>query len=831
MLKFMDKAGLSNHMSQVCSNVEEDNSDKNCARGGDNNNGRVVAPVSAVHCWHCSLPKHTKQSIFLYHRILCPCDVDISLEDDDGGACSKSEKCGTLDVAQVGKCQKCHTRTLQPTLLSSPNMKSTCYRSMRCEDQWRIDQLNNALATRRINHSICVDANTNNSSSGSYNGNILPSAKDDVNVSNSCTPVTEKQESVRKRCDAVYAPCRCPFRIRNNPRQPKVYEHWGDFDAPCQRRPRPRYQPYQVRGCQRYRQLYRILRNRSQKTTRANFDQVGGRLSKENKRFTPGQGRSCCGCYRDMGLRRRYHRTGCCCQSKQRRVVRYFSPIQIHRHTNCVKPVWRHFCDQAFFDDSHRDGTSVGENPFEKTAENFYRHEPCARFGLDFPQNYITVDHELLDCRLPSQEYLCRPAQESSETGKRFEAPYSARVGSGSGPADKDVVRQLVGRNNSCSKGPTRVNSNSSGIMTICDLPAKESDTSRNEFSLEADSGSPLSSRANTSLVCNHSQTKFKFSSPVIALSKSKQKMARFSPFPGVSKHLERSFHLSNKPANSLHRYLTTEAPGTPWNFNKIRIKSLSKERDSSESYNSTEKESVCTRDYLNVMNDEEAKTLCQRDSKTDLISIMEDPRIYTQRQIGSIIERPFRAGRRRVISSRSLTQACYVCVKSPHRAGLSNITRENVYLNLSDISQRSDKDITSNNNNNIESTRPIKSNNIDSTRPINNYTSNQQSPGGCCRRTPLNGRVVKVEGDGRCLFRSLVTAEYRPLQLGWRDEFGRPGQRELAELETARADQLRARVVAIMSDNMHFYSQLEKGIINADQVGRDTASIRLEKF
>ncbi|CAL1530906.1 unnamed protein product [Lymnaea stagnalis] len=84
--------------------------------------------------------------------------------------------------------------------------------------------------------------------------------------------------------------------------------------------------------------------------------------------------------------------------------------------------------------------------------------------------------------------------------------------------------------------------------------------------------------------------------------------------------------------------------------------------------------------------------------------------------------------------------------------------------------------------------------------------------------RQQFVGRVVRVEGDGRCLFRSLVTAGCPKLQTSRRDEFGRPERLNDADEETVKADELRALVVRLMKDNLHFYSQLEKGVINADQ-------------
>lgn len=87
-------------------------------------------------------------------------------------------------------------------------------------------------------------------------------------------------------------------------------------------------------------------------------------------------------------------------------------------------------------------------------------------------------------------------------------------------------------------------------------------------------------------------------------------------------------------------------------------------------------------------------------------------------------------------------------------------------------------------------------------------------------RDCQYSGRVVRVEGDGRCLFRSLATCRNDQLQKAHRDEFGCPLRHVDSLLETELADDLRHRVVQLMKENAHFYSQLAKAIVNADQVG-----------
>ncbi|XP_059159337.1 uncharacterized protein LOC131943316 [Physella acuta] len=86
---------------------------------------------------------------------------------------------------------------------------------------------------------------------------------------------------------------------------------------------------------------------------------------------------------------------------------------------------------------------------------------------------------------------------------------------------------------------------------------------------------------------------------------------------------------------------------------------------------------------------------------------------------------------------------------------------------------------------------------------------------------SPVEGfacKVICVEKDGRCMFRSLVTASISLFQFGRRDESGRPQREHDAELETCLADEFRKAVVKMMKDNLHLYSQLEQEIINANQ-------------
>ncbi|XP_055893600.1 uncharacterized protein LOC106060883 [Biomphalaria glabrata] len=81
------------------------------------------------------------------------------------------------------------------------------------------------------------------------------------------------------------------------------------------------------------------------------------------------------------------------------------------------------------------------------------------------------------------------------------------------------------------------------------------------------------------------------------------------------------------------------------------------------------------------------------------------------------------------------------------------------------------------------------------------------------------NAKVVPVRGDGRCLFRSLATILSKTLQeCTYRDSNGCLDCEYCSAKEEKRADRLRAKVVRLMTDNLHFYSELGADIINADQ-------------
>ena len=220
----------------------------------------------------------------------------------------------------------------------------------------------------------------------------------------------------------------------------------------------------------------------------------------------------------------------------------------------------------------------------------------------------------------------------------------------------------------------------------------------------------------------------------------------------------------------------------------------------SSQSFNYVQKECVCKTIEVNATGENEIEDQTHRGlSKDDIRGLEGNHNVGSKYQTECNGEHPM--------------YPCYIPILNSilKQTGVEVGDNEKVnchcFSGYPCVIQDHDKDVTSNNNNGALP------------RPVNNNSCSQQSPHQPYGRTSLGGRVVKVEGDGRCLFRSLVTAEYPPLHITWRDEFGRPVNRELSDLETARADQLRARVVTIMRDNMHFYSQLERGVINADQV------------
>ncbi|MEW8542637.1 MAG: hypothetical protein AB2693_03805 [Candidatus Thiodiazotropha sp.] len=84
-------------------------------------------------------------------------------------------------------------------------------------------------------------------------------------------------------------------------------------------------------------------------------------------------------------------------------------------------------------------------------------------------------------------------------------------------------------------------------------------------------------------------------------------------------------------------------------------------------------------------------------------------------------------------------------------------------------------------------------------------------------RINPSEMKTVPAVGDGRCLFRSLIIGMDQNLQLCQRDEDGRPTNLTLAIRERSQSDELRARVISYMCENIDDYSVLEGDAINAD--------------
>ena len=81
--------------------------------------------------------------------------------------------------------------------------------------------------------------------------------------------------------------------------------------------------------------------------------------------------------------------------------------------------------------------------------------------------------------------------------------------------------------------------------------------------------------------------------------------------------------------------------------------------------------------------------------------------------------------------------------------------------------------------------------------------------------------RVIPVEGDGRCFFRSIATAENPCLQNAERDVHGRIGSFHLRLQETNRADELRQETITYMVHHLQEYSHLGEGV-NSDMPRND---------
>ena len=77
--------------------------------------------------------------------------------------------------------------------------------------------------------------------------------------------------------------------------------------------------------------------------------------------------------------------------------------------------------------------------------------------------------------------------------------------------------------------------------------------------------------------------------------------------------------------------------------------------------------------------------------------------------------------------------------------------------------------------------------------------------------------RVIKTSGDGRCLFRSLVTGFDVNLQSAARDEHGELTSVIMKLKETSQADGLRAQVVSYMCNHFSDYADLDEHTLNAD--------------
>ena len=77
---------------------------------------------------------------------------------------------------------------------------------------------------------------------------------------------------------------------------------------------------------------------------------------------------------------------------------------------------------------------------------------------------------------------------------------------------------------------------------------------------------------------------------------------------------------------------------------------------------------------------------------------------------------------------------------------------------------------------------------------------------------------IVRVEGDGRCLFRSVVVCLNTNLQNLTRDKHGKILNTDFVTVEREKADNLRSDLNNFMSENSNLYNDLPDFILNSDQ-------------
>lgn len=739
--------------------------------------------LSPIHrCGHCSFPKELARSNFLNDRHLCPCGLDISIQGMSNYRDAHNESVNKSGIENLSKhdvlvpintstnntmedtsveAEYCQQEATAFVLTSA--METICNKAMKLEAQRRIDELNNALSNRTTSHFMSGAENVNNSSCSS--GLFYD---EDKKTSESGTLLT-CQENFMPLQNAHHFCVRPNSRSLGFPQQikyrfgPPVLEN-GRNGCDSQQCMSPvRYHPYLLRthGIQKrnskIRKKHKILLSRH------------GRHNDKNEIFPPNEynvyPRNVIS-YVHGGrlISNRHHcKTG---RGLLRRVC-----------TEKVVSLWDRFPRTARWEYVHQQHTSRGRNHFERMFCDTFL---LAHYRESTPnlhqQGAVRVACEGDDGRFSSQGFQHNPSFRPMEVDTPYHTSNPDVLRSGPAEHSKENAFPLETTNRKVSSNCGE--SNSVLGHSFSQAVKHEKKTNMTQACPEQTDPFWLCSGTNSfgdaNLRLNQDQTVFTFSEPLVALSKSAGEKETVVPFFRVPRSTERNF-------------LCTINSGLHGLGGLISHVFLSQSETSKKQY---------------LLNNEEMAPLIQK-SNACLCANSIKQRHKDFHMASATLPRDHAIEEHRIS-----TTDCTVGKVNDLRTSKGQ-TRVNVCDNQGDPNQNlynntvacSDGDGTSN-----------YSNNNDTARPINNNSTSQQSS------AQLGGRVVKVEGDGRCLFRSLVTADHAPLQLSWRDEFGRPVNRDLAELETTRADELRSRVVAIMSDNMHFYSQLERGIINADQ-------------
>ncbi|GFN85011.1 LOW QUALITY PROTEIN: hypothetical protein PoB_001151700 [Plakobranchus ocellatus] len=837
-----------------------------CNESGNGNHDRTLAfPLNlrcmnkpGSHCSCCCFPKHCKRSRFFYQRFLCPCDVDLTVPGETHWLsrteqlinantllAARGTRGGTESYHQACKGSEMSSHTTGPSFERLMRVQSEAIgtRNMAATSKNR-----ERLAPKGLRSLLTrIQGNKNNSSSASFDR--------DMDGDNSCIMVDEfspqslplqqplsTMRPVVRRTITSDGHSSIVFPLGMNYLCHPVRQKCGDgcCERQCQRSAH-RYQPYRV---MRLKNPHLCQRFKAHTVRRVRFNPTIGERGK-NRLLIACNGPSheiIQGFQGDkihfhsmIGRRRRCSRDTEFAASQEQEMAQNAESCPCHLHTNSRHEYSQH---QHGVERLLMHGYANDHGP-PICRDEFELVQSCQ--GQKVPQTKTSCLGRNVD-RLENPGFLSTPVQEFKTGVARLVVPTKIPPIFRKNNVAKVNVAHQGGRSNSSSNYSNTVSSSS--VQTVCGcMPQVEKLGEADPNLLGPQTNHSFSKDTNENHQC------FAFSDPDIVLSKSKQRvMESLSPFKLSEQECSGSKAKSGCFSESAYSPKASSAMETLCDLTDLKkhvcITGSSKENsiprnmersmrmafmatDTSDSQikacNSTHhslvyrenKNSGKRNDFRKVTHYEQSL-----DQKIPKFSFQED----------EFVESPvtnFIGGQQDDMNSLSVS-SCH----HPFPASKDVTSNNNNSEPPRPVNNNNSEPPRPVNNNNSEPPRPVNNNSepprSEPPRPVNNNNSEPPRPvnnNSCSRpgpqhhgRPPLDGRVVRVEGDGRCLFRSLVTAEYPPLHITWRDEFGRPVNRELAEMETTRADQLRARVVSIMTDNMHFYSQLERGVINADQ-------------